>query len=76
MASSNLKHSKGLVFLRILASFIPLILTIFLLVWGMFFIRAAQTSKTPLPQSITVAIALIWGVGGNRSTLFHRQHCD
>ncbi|MFZ1039904.1 MAG: sugar ABC transporter permease [Anaerolineales bacterium] len=64
MASSNLKHSKGLVFLRILASFIPLILTIFLLVWGMFFIRAAQTSKTPPPQSITVAIALIWGVGG------------
>ena len=64
MATPNLKRSKGLVFLRILASFIPLILTVLLLVWGMFFIRAAQASKNPLPQSITVAIALIWGVGG------------
>ncbi len=64
MATSNLKQSKGLVFLRTLASFIPLILTVLLLVWGMFFIRAAQTSKNPLPQTITVVIALIWGVGG------------
>ena len=64
MATPNLKRSKGLVFLRTLASFIPLILTVLLLVWGMFFIRAAQVSKNPLPQSITVAIALVWGVGG------------
>jgi len=58
---TEFKTSEGIGFLRILVSFIPLILTVLLLVWGMFFIRAAQASKNPLPQSITVAIALIWG---------------
>jgi alpha-glucoside transport system permease protein len=64
MTASNLKRTTSLDIVRILASFVPLILTILLLVWGMFFIRDAQASKTPLPQTITVGIALIWGVGG------------
>jgi alpha-glucoside transport system permease protein len=64
MTASNLRRTKGLGIVRILVSFVPLILTILLLVWGMFFIRAAQASKNPLPQLLIVAIALVWGVGG------------
>jgi len=64
MTASNLKRTTGLGIVRLLISFVPLILTILLLVWGMFFIRGAQSSKNPLPQLVTVGIALVWGVGG------------
>jgi alpha-glucoside transport system permease protein len=64
MSTSNLKQSPGVAIVRILIGLVPLSLTILLLVWGMFFIRNAQTSKNPLPQTIIITIALIWGVGG------------
>ncbi len=64
MTAPNLKQTTGLAIVRILIGLVPLILTILLLVWGMFFIRDAQVSKNPLPQTIILAIALIWGVGG------------
>ena len=64
MTASNSKRTTGLGIIRILISFVPLILTILLLVGGMFFIRSEQASKTPLPQTVIVVIALIWGVGG------------
>ena len=64
MTATNLKRTPLVAIARGLIGVMPLILTILLLVWGTFFIRSEQASKNPLPQSIIIAIALIWGVGG------------
>ncbi|HNN14121.1 MAG TPA: sugar ABC transporter permease [Anaerolineales bacterium] len=51
--------------LKTLLAFIPLALSVLVLSWGFFFIRDLQTAKeNPVPQIVTVLLAIIWGVGG------------
>ena len=64
MTTTNWKQSRVVAIARFLIALVPLSLTIALLVRGMFFIRDMQLSKTPWPQSVLIAIALVWGVGG------------
>lgn len=68
MSESKVKAMRermsGIRAVRILVGLLPLVVTVVLLTWGMFFIRDVQAGKIPLSQPITVLLAIIWGVGG------------
>ena len=49
---------------RLIATLLPLAVSIIVLAWGFFFIRDLQLNKSSLPQLIIVLFAIIWGVGG------------
>lgn len=57
-------RSTGTRLIQMLASFIPLLISIFALTWGFFFIRDLQLNQSSLPQIVVVLLAIIWGVGG------------
>ena len=58
------KPTASILLVRIIASLVPLTVSILILAWGFFFIRDLQLNKSDLPQLIIVLFAIIWGVGG------------
>jgi alpha-glucoside transport system permease protein len=57
-------RSTGTRLLPIITALLPLAISVFVLVWGFFFIRDLQLNKSTVPQLVTVLLAIVWGVGG------------
>jgi len=61
---STLKPPTGFSFVRTLLFTLPLLVSLFVLTWGFFFVRDLQLTKNSVPQLVIVLFAIIWGVGG------------
>ena len=60
----TLKPSASSSFVRVIISILPLLVSLFVLTWGFFFVRDLQLTKNTVPQLLIVLIAIVWGVGG------------